>query len=177
MKSPVCTPKSPGICRCLRVGSIERTSYEENFFDIVTCNASMSYWDNPVSCFDEIYRILRPGGGAYLFEPQKDIDVDQMVETINENLAGESPIRRLLAVSLNKFAYRRGLKVGLNLYRDEELEALAARSKFAGSGSIEKVMLQNLPIFFCINLIKPDETSKSTLDYGASEPIHELGYE
>jgi SAM-dependent methyltransferase len=41
-----------GIPIDLRVGSIERSPYRADFFDIVTCNASMSYWENPVACFD-----------------------------------------------------------------------------------------------------------------------------
>lgn len=39
----------------LREGSIENTTYDDVFFDIVTCNASMSYRKNPTSCFDEIH--------------------------------------------------------------------------------------------------------------------------
>ena len=42
-------------------GSIEQTNYDDGFFDIVTCNASMSYWQNPVQCFNEIHRILKSG--------------------------------------------------------------------------------------------------------------------
>ena len=72
-----------GIQVDLREGSIEQTSYENDFFDTVTCNASMSYWKNPVSCFDEIYRILKPRGSAILFEPQKDIDLDEVVTIID----------------------------------------------------------------------------------------------
>lgn len=46
-----------GLKADLRAGSISATTYDDNFFDIVTCNASMSYWENPEDCFNEIYRI------------------------------------------------------------------------------------------------------------------------
>jgi hypothetical protein len=36
-------------------------------------------WGNPLSCFDQIYRILKLGGSAILFEPQKEIDLGQVV--------------------------------------------------------------------------------------------------
>ena len=144
----------------LREGSIEQTSYEDDFFDIVTCHSSMSYWENPVSCFDEIYRILKPGGSAILFEPQKDIDMDAVVETIRAKLADKSRVRRFLAVSMNKYGLRYGRKVGLQLYSTAELEELAARSQFGANHSIERVALQDLPIFVRITLTKPNEVSR-----------------
>lgn len=151
-----------GIPVDLREGNIERTMYEADFFDLVTCNASMSYWKNPVTCFDEIHRILKPGGVAMLFEPQKDVDVDEIVETIQRNLADKSWLRRFAAANLNKFAFRRGRKVGLRLYSVAELEELAARSRFGKSNRIERVTLQNLPIFVRITLLKTDEESSES---------------
>lgn len=62
----------------LRAGSIEDADYEDDFFDFVTCFSSMSYWENLVPCFDEIHRILKPGGAAQLVEPQKDVDIDEV---------------------------------------------------------------------------------------------------
>jgi ubiquinone/menaquinone biosynthesis C-methylase UbiE len=48
----------------LRVESIEETTFEDGFFDVVTCNASLSYWRHLSHCFNEIHRILKPGGGS-----------------------------------------------------------------------------------------------------------------
>jgi ubiquinone/menaquinone biosynthesis C-methylase UbiE len=146
----------------LRVGSIEDPPYDDDFFDVVTCNASMSYWKNPVSCFDEIYRILKPGGSAILFEPQKDIDMEQVVETIRTNLADESWLRRCAAVSLNKFGLRWGRKLGLKLYALEELKGMARQSPNCDCLSIERFTLQKLPIFARIALIKPGEAGRCT---------------
>ena len=139
----------------LRVESTEETSFADDFFDIVTCNSSMSYWENLVVCYDEIYRILAPGGSTRFFEPQKEIDLDEVVAIIKQNLADVSPIRRFLAASLNYVGLRWGRKIGLKLYAVEELEAHARQSKFGDSFSIERVTLQNLPIFARIQLTKP----------------------
>jgi ubiquinone/menaquinone biosynthesis C-methylase UbiE len=138
----------------LRVGSIENTSYEDNFFDRVTCNSSMSYWKNLSACFDEIYRILKPGGYARLFEPQNDFDIDQVVKTIRENMADKSWLRRTAAVALNKYALTRGQKVGLKLYSLEGLEKVAQQSRFGDHIKIERITLQKLPIFLQITLMK-----------------------
>ena len=140
----------------LRVGNIECSPYEDHFFDIVTCNASMSYWKQPRACFDEIFRILKPGGSAVLFEPQKEIDIDEALEIIKTNLADKSWLRRFLATSLNKFALRWGRTIGLKLYSIEELGAIAKESHFGTNIAIEGTVLQNLPIFVRIHLQKPD---------------------
>lgn len=57
----------------LRVGSIAEAPYEDDLFDVVTCNASLSYWEDPQGCFNEIFRILAPrGGSAALRTPSGD---------------------------------------------------------------------------------------------------------
>ncbi len=139
----------------LRVGGIEHTSFEHDFFDIVTCNASMSYWKNPIACFDEIYRILKPGRSAHLFEPQRDFDMDEVLAVIKTNLADKSWLRRWAATSLNRFGLRHGSRLGLKLYTMEDLDDLAHRSRFGDSFSIVRTSIQNLPIFVQIRLIKP----------------------
>lgn len=143
----------------LREGSIEQTTYDDDFFDIVTCNASMSYWTNPTACFNEIYRILMPGGSAMLFEPQRDIDTDEVVKIINANLADKRRFRRFAAVSVNKFGLRWGHKLGLKVYSVDELEQIAIQSRFARCHSIERTSLQNLPFFVRITLARPGEHS------------------
>ena len=141
----------------LRQGSIERTTYDGGYFDVVTASSSMSYWENLVPCFDEIHRILKPGGVAVLFEPQKDIDMDQVVATIKANMADASPLRRFGAVALNKFGLRRARKIGLKLYALDELAEIARRSRFGDHHSLERTTLLNVPIFVRITLNKPGE--------------------
>jgi len=140
----------------LRAGSIAATMYEDNFFDIVTCNASMSYWENPEDCFNEIYRILKPGGQVMLFEPHKGIDVEEALDQIRQNMADKSWLRRWGAVELNRFGLKRGGSVGLKLYTLRELVQMAEESSFGDLYSIEKTSLLNIPIFVCIHLWKPD---------------------
>jgi SAM-dependent methyltransferase len=143
-----------GLAVDLRVGSIEATTYEDGFFDVVTCSNSMSYWTDPVACFDEIHRILKPGGCALLFEPQKEIDLDEVMATLDANLADESWLRRLAARSVTYFGLRWGRTVGMKLYSTEELAELAGRSRFGANHAVARIALQNLPIFAQITLRK-----------------------
>jgi ubiquinone/menaquinone biosynthesis C-methylase UbiE len=138
----------------LRVGSIESTSFDDDTFDIVTCNSSMSYWKNLINCFDEIYRILKPGGQAVLFEPRKNIDIEEALEIIRRNMANESPVRRFLAVNMNRFGLKWGRTLGLNLYSMKELEQICWQSRFGDQVSITPETLLDIPIFMRVCLTK-----------------------
>ncbi len=145
-----------GLTIDLRAGSIAATLYEDNFFDIVTCNASMSYWENPEDCFNEIFRILKPGGQVMLFEPHKNIDIEEALDQIRQNMADKSWLRRWGAVQMNRFGLMRGGRIGLKLYTLKELTQLAEESRFGKCNSIEMTSLLNIPIFVCIHLWKQD---------------------
>ena len=140
----------------LRVEGIEDTSFDDKFFDIITCNASMSYWQNLPGCFNEIYRILKPGGRAVLFEPRENINIEKALKILRQNMVEECCLRRFAAVNLNRFALRRGRTVGLNLYRMEEIRSIAASSRFRDGVSVTPVALQYIPIFMKIILQKPN---------------------
>jgi ubiquinone/menaquinone biosynthesis C-methylase UbiE len=140
----------------LRVGSIEATTFDDDYFDVITCNASMSYWEDPKGCFDEIYRILKPGGKTLLFEPHQDIDIDAALAQIKENMRDQSPLRRWGAVQLNKYGLRRGSRLGMKLYTRQELIDLGRSSNFGQNCSVEDTSLLDIPIFVCIRLWKPN---------------------
>ena len=59
-----------------------------------------------------------------------------------------------MAVNLNRFALRRGDRVGLHLFSKDEILEIAGRSSFAENASIEKTTLQDLLIFLRIRLMK-----------------------
>jgi ubiquinone/menaquinone biosynthesis C-methylase UbiE len=138
----------------LHVGSIEHTDYDDNYFDLVTCFASMSYWKSLVACFNEIHRILKPGGAARLVEPHRNIDLDRVVRTIRANLADASALRRFLAVNVNRFGLRWGRRLGLQLYAPDEIRRLAAESRFGQVRRVDRVSVQSLPIFMLIEMAK-----------------------
>jgi ubiquinone/menaquinone biosynthesis C-methylase UbiE len=144
----------------LRAGDVAETDYPDDFFDLATCNASFSYWKRPLDSLNEIYRILKPKGQALLFEPQRDIDIDDALDRIRKNMADQSFIRRWGAVQLNKFALQRGSSLGMKLYSLEELTDLAQASHFGKNSRVENTTLLNIPIFVCIHLYKPESHLK-----------------
>lgn len=144
-----------GLNARLRQGTIEQAPYGDSFFDVATCHSSMSYWPNLGGCLNEVFRILKPGGTAVFFEPHKDVDVDEALAAIKARLADEGPLRRFVAVNLNKLALRRGQRVGLNLYSMEELGQIITASDFGKNYSIEPTELLNVPIHMQIEMRKP----------------------
>jgi len=56
----------------LRKGNIIKTEYETDFFDCVVITGSLYNWDKPVDGLNEIYRILKTGKTAFIFETTID---------------------------------------------------------------------------------------------------------
>jgi len=144
----------------LRAGSILSTSYENDFFDVVTCNSSMSYWEKPGECFNEIFRIVKNGGHVYLFEPHREIEIEKALDQIRKKMADKNPLRRWGAVQMNKFALTRGSRLGMNLYAISELKEIARGSLFADNQDITETSLLGIPIFVKIHLWKGEKTDE-----------------
>jgi ubiquinone/menaquinone biosynthesis C-methylase UbiE len=139
----------------LKQGSIEKAPYRDNFFDLVTCHSSMSYWKQPAACFNEVFRILKPGGTAVLFEPRQEVDSEAALAAIRANMAGESTLQRFLATSLLKFTLRHGHRFGLHRYKAEEISQIIAQSDFGHHFEVEESGLLNVPVYLHIRLEKP----------------------
>ena len=45
---------------------VHNLKMEDNSFDIVVSRGSMPFWDDQKKAFSEIYRVLKPGGWAYI---------------------------------------------------------------------------------------------------------------
>ena len=131
------------ICR----GTIRQTDYADDFFDIVTCTGSFYLWNHPAECLAEIYRILKRGRSAYLFETYNDYDKVEVQETLKANLSRESLLRRLITPVF----LRRQLRM---TYQISEIAAIIERTAFAGSYSLEKITLGGLPAWLRIELTK-----------------------
>lgn len=90
-----------------------------------------------------------------LFEPRKEINLEEALDQIWENMAEKKWLRRWGPVQMNKFGLKRGGSIGMKLYTLEELKQLEAKSRFGEHNSIDKTALLNISIFVCIHLWKP----------------------
>jgi ubiquinone/menaquinone biosynthesis C-methylase UbiE len=57
----------------LEQGSADLLPYADNSFDMVVSTQSLHHWKNPVRGFNEIFRILKDGGRARIYDIVTDI--------------------------------------------------------------------------------------------------------
>ncbi|MEI6556365.1 MAG: class I SAM-dependent methyltransferase [Paludibacter sp.] len=131
----------------LNEGNITKTDYPDDYFDCVVCSGSFYNWDAPIDGLNEIYRILKPGQKAYLFETTRDYDPDLLNINMQNNLAGYGQLRRFMSIMFLK----KQLKM---TYSTAEYNQLVLQSKFRDSYSIVRDVLGNLPIYVRIELTK-----------------------
>jgi len=147
-----------GISVDLRQSSIRNTDYQGSLFDAITCVGSFYLWDQPTECVDEIFRILKPGCSAYLFESYRDHDAQEFRHALAANLVKVAPWQRPLC----GFAVQKLLRM---TYRTEEFARILNQTKFAHSYGLTKVKLAGLPIWvrIALNKLKTEQAGSQQL--------------
>jgi ubiquinone/menaquinone biosynthesis C-methylase UbiE len=56
-----------------RAGNAEQIPFPDQSVDLVISTASLHHWTNPLKVFNEIDRVLKPGGAYYIFDLRRDI--------------------------------------------------------------------------------------------------------
>ena len=138
-----------GIKADLRQGNIRSTNYESNFFDIITCTGSFYLWEYPVESLEEIFRILKEGQSAYLYETYKDFDRIELKKALRANLKNEQLLLRLIT----PFFLKKQLKM---TYKSGEVAEIIEQTRFAGNYKLDMIILAGLPIWMRIELRKKD---------------------
>ncbi len=139
----------------LRVGNVTATDYPSNFFDCVVSTGSFYNWDRPIVGLDEVFRILKSGSTAFIYESVTDHDRDLLEVRLGHNLEGFGAIRTGLS--------RRFLHKQLRMtYSTDEIHQLIRQSDFADTYRLERLDLGGLPIYVRIELSKQRQSHMST---------------
>jgi ubiquinone/menaquinone biosynthesis C-methylase UbiE len=65
-----------------RVRTAYKTGFENNSIDLVVSTGTIHHLSQPLVAFNEIYRILKRGGEAWLFDGRKDVTRAEFEETV-----------------------------------------------------------------------------------------------
>ncbi len=96
-------------------GSGSRMPFDDNVFDAVFSNGSLHEWTEPRSTFNEVWRILKPGGGFFISDLRRDM---------------YAPVRWFLWVNCTAPEIRPGLMSSINAsYNRNELRGLVVGTK------------------------------------------------
>lgn len=131
----------------LRVGNIVKTEYQDNYFDCIVSSGSFYNWDKPTEGLNEIFRILKSGNTAYIFETNKKYSKELLDSRLKENLKEYSFIRK----TLSKYFLRKQLRMTYSL---EEFDEILKQTKFKENYIIQQIEIGNLPIWLRIALKK-----------------------
>jgi ubiquinone/menaquinone biosynthesis C-methylase UbiE len=65
-----------------RVRSAYNTGFEDNSIDLIVSTGTIHHLSQPLVAFNEMYRVLKPGGEAWLFDGRKDCTEAEFEETV-----------------------------------------------------------------------------------------------
>ena len=131
----------------LRAGNIVKTEYQANYFDCIISTGSFYCWDKPIEGLNEVFRILRPGKGAYIFESNGDYNKKLFGSRLKENIKEFNIVRKFLS----KFFLKKQLRM---TYTIKEFNEILKQTDFKNSYNIIQIELGNLPIYVRIELRK-----------------------
>lgn len=103
-------------------GNAKAMELANDSFDAVISNSSLHEWDDPVAIFNEIHRVLKPGGRFYISDLRRDINF--LVKAFMKQVTPQPMLPGLLA-TLNA------------AYVEAEVRKLLAQSKLQG-GEVTK---------------------------------------
>ena len=111
-----------GVTVDVRHGNASEMPFADRSFDFVVCMAAFKNFADPLGALNEIYRVLKPGGQASIYDLRKDAareDIHHEVRAMQLSRWNELVTRWIFRFGLLKAAYTR-----------EQLERMATQSHF-----------------------------------------------
>lgn len=99
-------------------GNAQEMPFEDNMFDGIFTNGSLHEWAQPEKVFNEVYRVLKPGGKYCISDLRRDMN--PLVKWFMKSVTKPKEIRPGLTSSINAS------------YTVEEIEAILEESSLKG---------------------------------------------
>lgn len=131
----------------LRVGNIVKTEYQTNYFDCVISSGSFYCWEKPIEGLNEVFRILKQGKTAYIFESNGDYNKKLFGSRLKENIKGFNVVRQIIS----KYFLKKQLRM---TYTIKEFNEILKKTDFKNSYNIVQIELGKLPIYVRLELRK-----------------------
>jgi len=96
------------------VNNAKTFAFEDGTFDAVFTTNSLHEWDDPLHMFNEIHRVLKPGGMFFIGDLRRDMNL--LVKTFMKLVVRQKVMRKGLVISINA------------AYTKEELEDLLRKT-------------------------------------------------
>lgn len=119
--------RQAGVKIDFRHGDAAHMPFPDESFDFVVCTAAFKNFADPVGAINEIYRVLKPGGRASIFDLRKDASR----EAIEAEVQGMK--LSWLNTLLTKWTFR--FMLLKSAYTKDALERMVSQSRF-GKGEI-----------------------------------------
>ena len=59
-------------------------SFEDSLFDLIVSTGALHHWKRPLRVINEIYRVLKNGGWAWIYDMHRDVSEDIIVKKLKE---------------------------------------------------------------------------------------------
>lgn len=104
--------KEEGVTADFRVATASRLPFEDQAFDMVVSNGSLHHWEKPVEAFNEMYRVLKPGGSVFVNDLCENPDRDELMRIVGSKIPFK-PMRDGFMENAPKGAFSREKVLGI----------------------------------------------------------------
>jgi ubiquinone/menaquinone biosynthesis C-methylase UbiE len=64
-------------------------SFEDSSFDLIVSTGSLHHWKKPLHVINEIYRVLKDGRQAWIYDLRRDVSENVIVKKLGEYKYGK----------------------------------------------------------------------------------------